>query len=62
MNTTLHVVHCIRQRSYWIPGSYAPTLFEKHNLFLRQLKNKGFKKECMTKLGLDVIGEMFHTC
>ena len=32
------------RRSYWIPGSYAPTLSENHNSFLRLLKNKDFKK------------------
>jgi hypothetical protein len=32
-------------RSYWIPGSYAPLLSEKHNSFLRLLKNKAFKEE-----------------
>jgi hypothetical protein len=44
-------------RSYWIPGSYAPALSEKWNSFLRLLKNKSFKKERMTKVGLYVIGK-----
>jgi hypothetical protein len=43
-------------RSYWIPGSYAPSLSKKHHSFLRLLKNKGFQKESMTKVGLDAIG------
>jgi hypothetical protein len=30
------------ERSYWLPGAYAPTLSEKRNSFLRPLKNKGF--------------------
>ena len=29
---------------------------EKHNAFLRPLKNKGFKEEGMTKVGLYAIG------
>jgi hypothetical protein len=44
-------------RSYWIPGSYAPALSEKRNSFLRPLKNKGFKKESMTKVGLYAISK-----
>ena len=44
-------------RSYWIPGSYAPMLSEKHNSFLRLLKNKGFKEERMTKIELYTIGK-----
>jgi hypothetical protein len=44
------------ERSYWISGSYAPALSEKHNSFLRLLKNKDFKEESMTKVGLDAIG------
>jgi hypothetical protein len=43
------------RRSYWIPGAYAPALSEKRNAFLRLLKNKGFKKESMTKVGLYAI-------
>src|SRR5215471_1069323 len=43
-------------RSYWIPGAYAPALSEKRNSFLRLLKNKGFKEERMTKVGLYAIG------
>jgi len=38
-------------RSYWIPGAYAPALSKKRNSFLRPLKNKGFKEERMTKVG-----------
>src|SRR5262245_20621295 len=30
-------------RSFWIPWSYAPTLFEKRHAFLRPLKKKGFQ-------------------
>ena len=45
-----------KYRSYWIPGSYAPSLSKKHRSFLRLLKNKGFKEENMTKVGLDAIG------
>jgi hypothetical protein len=44
-------------RSYWIPWSYAPTLSEKRNSFLRLLKNKGFKEERRTKVGLYAIGK-----
>jgi hypothetical protein len=44
------------RRSYWIPGSYAPALSEKGNSFLRLLKNKGFREESMTKVGLYAIG------
>src|SRR5262249_56774284 len=44
------------RRSYWIPGSYAPTLFENHDSFLRLLKNKDFKEERMTKVELDATG------
>ena len=43
-------------RSYWIPGSYAPALYENRNSFLRLLKNKGFKEERMTKVGLYALG------
>ena len=43
-------------RSYWIPGTYAPALSEKHKSFLRLLKNKGFQEESMTKVRLDAIG------
>src|SRR5713101_2948585 len=46
-----------RRRSYWIPGSYAPVLSEKRNSFLSLLKNKGFKEERMTKVGLYAIGK-----
>ena len=44
-----------RRRSSWIPGSYAPALSEKHNAFLRPLKNQGLKEESMTKFGMDAI-------
>jgi len=47
---------CKAGRSYWIPGSYAPALSEKHNAFFRLCKNKGFKEESMTKVGLYAIG------
>jgi hypothetical protein len=43
------------RRSYWIPGSYAPALSEKCNSLLRLLKNKGFKEESMTKVGVYAI-------
>jgi hypothetical protein len=46
----------IQKRSYWIPGAYAPTLSENHDSFLRLLKNKGFKEEKMTQVGLYAIG------
>jgi hypothetical protein len=36
---------------------YAPALSEKYNSFLRLLKNKGFKEERMTKVGLYAIGK-----
>ena len=39
-----------------MPGSYAPTLAENRNAFLRLLKKKGFKEESMTTVGLCVIG------
>jgi hypothetical protein len=45
------------RRSYWIPGSYAPTLSKNRNSFLKLLKNKGFKEEGMTKVGLYAIGK-----
>ena len=45
-----------KRRSYWIPGSYAPALSENRNSFLRLLKNKGFKEERMTKVGVYAIG------
>jgi hypothetical protein len=48
--------HSNRKRSYWIPGSYAPPLSKKQYSFLRLLKNKGFKAESMTKVGLNAIG------
>ena len=47
----------IARRSYWIPGSYAPALSEKRNSFLRLLKNKGFKKESRTKVGVYAISK-----
>ena len=43
------------ERSYWIPGSYAPALSEKRDSFFRLLKNKGFKEERMTKVRLYAI-------
>jgi hypothetical protein len=45
----------IYDRSYWIPGSYAPTLSKNRNAFSRLLKNKGLKNERMTKVGLYAI-------
>jgi hypothetical protein len=44
-------------RSYWIPGSYAPTLSENHDSFLKLWKNKDFKEERMTKVELYAIGK-----
>jgi hypothetical protein len=38
-------------------GAYAPALSEKHNSFLRLVKNKGFKQERMAKVGLYAIGK-----
>ena len=43
-------------RSDWIPGSNIPTLSENRTSFLRLLKNKGFKEERLTKVGLYAIG------
>jgi transposase len=54
-NARLKEERDILKRSYWIPGSYAPALSEKHNAFLRPLKNKGFKEESGAKFGLDAI-------
>jgi hypothetical protein len=34
-----------------MPGAYAPALSEKRNPFLSLLKNQGFKKEILTKVG-----------
>ena len=53
--TAVHNEH-YTERSYWIPESYAPALSEKGNSFLRLLKNKGFREESMTKVGLYAIG------
>ena len=39
-------------RSYWIPGSYAPTLSRNRHSFLTLLKNKGSKEERMPKVRL----------
>ena len=41
----LKMLSCIFYRSYWIPGSSAPTLSEKCTALLRPLKNEGFKEE-----------------
>jgi hypothetical protein len=38
------------ERSYWIPGSSAPTLPEKGKAFLRPLKKKGFEEERVTTM------------
>src|SRR5262249_20564131 len=46
----------MKGRSYWIPGSSAPTVSEKGNAFLRLLKNKGFKEERMATMRLDDLG------
>jgi hypothetical protein len=43
----------IQGRSYWIPGSYAPPVVETRSVFLRSLKNKGFKEERVAKVGAD---------
>jgi hypothetical protein len=40
-------------RSYWIPGSYAPTVSENRGAFLRPLENKEFKEERVTEVGAD---------
>jgi hypothetical protein len=40
-----------------MPGADAPALSEKHNSFLRLLKNKGFKEERMAKVGVYAIGK-----
>jgi hypothetical protein len=45
-----------KRRSYWILGSSAPMLSEKCNVFLRPLKNKGFKEERVTTMRLDDLG------
>jgi hypothetical protein len=52
----LPTAESMEARSYWIPGSYAPTLPENRNSFLRLLKNKGFKEERITKVWLYTIG------
>src|SRR5437879_10500781 len=39
-------------RSYWIPGSYVPTLSKHRHSFLTLLKNKGSQEERRTKVGL----------
>ena len=41
------------KRSYWIPGSSAPTVPEKCTAFARPLKNKGFAEEKVTTMRLD---------
>ena len=43
------------ERSYWIPGSYTPTLSENHDSLLRLLKNKALKEEKITQVGLYAI-------
>ena len=50
---TKNPLRCLpfEERSYWIPGSYAPTLSKNRNAFLRLLKNKGLKNERMRKVG-----------
>jgi len=54
--TRTRLVCVIVARSYWIPGSYAPALPEKHDAFFRLLKTEGFKEESMTQVGLYAIG------
>jgi hypothetical protein len=54
--TTLPTDVTIAGRSYWIPGSYAPALSAKRNAFFRLLKNKGFKEERRTKVGMNALG------
>ena len=49
----LHLQPHLTVRSYWIPGSYAPTVSEKRSAFLRSLKNKGFKEGGVAKVGAD---------
>jgi hypothetical protein len=44
------------KRSYWIPGSSAPTWSEKGNAFVRPLTKKGFKEERVTTMRLDDLG------
>jgi hypothetical protein len=56
MDTTFDLLQ-IAIRSSWIPGSYAPALSEKGDSLLRPLKNKGFREERMTKVGLYAIGK-----
>jgi len=48
--------HYLGIRSYWIPGSYAPALSAKRNAFFSLLKNKGFKEERRTKVGMNALG------
>jgi len=43
-------------RSYWIPGSSAPRLSERHDAFLRLLQHDAFKEERLTKVGLYALG------
>jgi hypothetical protein len=45
-----------RQRSYWIPGAYAPPLSEKRASSLRPLQKKGFPKKSVTQVGVDDLG------
>ena len=52
------------RRSYWIPGSYVPTLSKNRHSFLTLLKNKGSKEERMTKVGRSywIPGLMLQRC
>src|SRR5215471_6824099 len=45
-----------RGRSYWIPRSYALALSAKGDSFVRLLKNKSFREDNMTQVGLYAIG------
>src|SRR6516164_7878817 len=46
-----------RMRSYWIPGSYAPTLSEERHAFLRPLTKKGYTEERVITIGWYDIGK-----
>jgi hypothetical protein len=46
----------LERRSYWIPRSYTLALSEKHNAFLRLLKNKSFTEKSMSKARLYATG------
>src|SRR5688500_2416298 len=44
------------ERSYWLPGVYAPTWSEKRPSCVRLLKNKGFQGGRTTKVGVYALG------